>query len=320
LRAAIAVRLAQTRGIVVPAGDIFITNGAQAAIDLIVAALLEPGDRALVEDPGYFNVCAILRASGIEPLGVGVDDQGICVERFGRRSARLTYLTPSHQYPTGAVLSLERRVALLEWAERTQAWIVEDDYDSEFNYRGRTQPALRALGADGRVIYLGTFSKTLTPALRIAYIVVPTALKPIFAAMQIVRGAAPNTLVQAALARFMSRGYFSRHVTNMRKIYDERRRFVLDAFSERFGESIRIDDSRAGLHFVAHIPSGDDRAMSAAAAKHGIVVPALSSYAVERSDLCGLLIGFAAAAPAKVRGAVRLLAEGPLAKYAVAKR
>jgi GntR family transcriptional regulator / MocR family aminotransferase len=307
LRDAVAQRLRQTRGVACSADQVFITNGAQAAFALIIRALLETGDLAVVEDPGYRSVYAILTARGIHIHAAPVDDAGIDVDAFARCRAGLVYVTPSHQYPTGVILSLDRRFALLEWAERRGSWIVEDDYDSEFNYTGRPQPALHVLADGGRVLYVGTFSKVLSPALRLAYIVVPTVLRKTFAAVQTVVGSAPDTVTQAALARFMDAGYLSRHISKMRRVYDERRRFISAELGKR--DVFHVRDSRAGLHFIVELSKGlEDREVSRRATSAGLIVPALSSFYYSRVGRRGLLIGFAAHAKDQAREAIDVLA------------
>lgn len=309
LRRAIAARLAQSRGIVVDAQDVLITGGAQAALATIAQVLLDSGDRAIIEDPAYPNAVAILRARSASVVPVPVDEEGIGVERFAHRAARIAYVTPSHQYPMGWVLSLERRLKLLAWAERCGAWIVEDDYDSEFDYTGRRPPALHALAAGGRVLYVGTFSKILAPALRIGYVIVPPELRRALLAAHSVLGGAPDLFVQAALARFIERGYLGRHITRMRRLYDERRDAAARALSEHCGQDARVIDARAGLHFVVLMRKGlDDRAVARLAAQSGIIVPALSSYAIDRKGMQGLVVGFAATPPAQAWRAARRLA------------
>jgi GntR family transcriptional regulator/MocR family aminotransferase len=310
LRRAIAARLAQSRGIVVDADEILITGGAQTALAAIAQVLLDPGDRAVIEDPAYPNAVAILRAKSAAMIAVPVDEAGICVERFARRAARLAYVTPSHQYPMGWVLSLERRLKLLAWAERCGAWIVEDDYDSEFDYTGRRPPALHALAAGGRVLYVGTFSKTLAPALRIGYIIVPPELRRALRAAHAILGGAPALFVQAALARFIERGYLGRHIARMRRLYDERREAAAQALREHCAHDLCVMDAGAGLHFVALLRKGiDDRAASRLAAQSGLVVPALSSYAIERTGMNGLVVGFAATPPVRAWRAAQHLAQ-----------
>ena len=294
LRAAIARRLQQTRGIVCSPEQIFITGGAQAAFAAVCEVLLNEGDAAVVEDPGYSHVRAALLAHGATLVAAPVDAAGIDVHSFARRRAKLAYVTPSHQYPTGSVLSLDRRFALLDWAARHDAWILEDDYDSEFNYTQRPQPALQGLDARARVIYAGTFSKVLAPALRIAYLVVPPALRDAFAAVQQVGSGPPGSLVQAALARFMDEGHLGRHIAKMRKVYDERRRFAADELAKFPGAPLRVLDTRAGLHFIAELPPRiRDTDVSPRAAAAGIILPALSSYFHEKPARNGIVVGYA---------------------------
>lgn len=310
LREAIAKRLQQARGIACSPERVLITGGAQAAFSLIVRVLLGRGDLAVVEDPGYPNVRATLVAHGAHIFAAPVDEAGINVDAFARQRAKLAYVTPSHQYPSGSVLSLDRRSALLHWAEKHDGWIVEDDYDSEFNYTGRPQPALHSLAEGRRVVYVGTFSKVLSPALRIAYIVVPQALRAAFTAAQQVTGGAPDTIVQAALARFMNAGHLGRHITKMRKIYDERRRFVRAQLETMSGPRLRVNDSSAGLHFVAELPDGvRDDVVSERAAAAGVILPPLSGYFHERPARRGLVVGYAATAIPEARNAIAVVAD-----------
>ena len=308
LRAAIARRLQQTRGVVSSPGQVLITGGAQSAFSLICRVLLAAGDAAIIEDPGYSNVRAVLLACRARILGIPVDETGIMVSTFAKRKAKLAYVTPSHQYPSGAVLSLERRFALLDWAAEHDSWIVEDDYDSEFNYTQRPHPALQGLGNGERVIYVGTFSKVLSPALRIAYLVLPSALLAAFEATSQIFGGPPDMFVQAALARFMDEGHFGRHIARMRNVYDERRRFVSGELATRGGGAFTIRDTRAGLHFVAELPSEiDDVPFSKRAAQHGIIAPALSGYYYGTARRNGAVIGYASSAIEIAKSAVATL-------------
>jgi GntR family transcriptional regulator / MocR family aminotransferase len=309
LREAIARRLRQTRGIACSADTVIITGGAQAAFALIARVLLARGDSTIVEEPGYPSVRAAFLAEGARIHYVPVDHAGIRVAAFANRRARLVHTTPSHQYPTGTVLSLERRLALLSWAKKQDAWIVEDDYDSEFNYTGRAQPALHSLDDGQHVLYAGTFSKSLAPGLRIAYIVVPGSLRMAFEAALDVAGTAPSMVLQRALATFMERGHFGRHVTKMRKIYDQRRRFVSEELVRLSGSTMEIVDSMAGLHFIAYLPKAiSDAAASARALQLGVIAPALSSYYHGSPESNGLVIGYAAAdLPAAKQAAAKLV-------------
>ena len=308
LRAAIARRLQQTRGIVCSPDQILISSGVQSAFSLTCRVLLDDRDLAVIENPGYSNVRAILLAFGVRIFDAPVDDAGIVVSSFQKRRAKLAYVTPSHQYPSGAVLSLDRRFALLAWAAEQDAWIIEDDYDSEFNYTDRPQPALQGLDNGERVIYLGTFSKVLSPALRIAYLVLPRALLAAFEAAAQVTGGPPDMFVQAALARFMENGHLGRHIVRMRKMYDQRRRFVSTELTGQSRGAFRIRDSRAGLHFVAELPPEiDDISFSKRAEDLGVIVPALSSYYHGGSIRNGIVVGYASTAIESAKPAVAAL-------------
>ncbi|HEY8313463.1 MAG TPA: PLP-dependent aminotransferase family protein [Candidatus Baltobacteraceae bacterium] len=310
LRAAIARRLQQTRGIVCSVDQILITGGAQAAFSLVARVMLDANDVAVIEDPGYSSVRAILLARGAKILAAPVDEAGIDVSSFRKRRAKLAYVTPSHQYPTGAVLSLDRRLALLDWAAKNDGWIIEDDYDSEFNYTGRPQPALQGLGDGRRVIYVGTFSKVLSPALRIAYLVIPQSLRSSFEAVHQITHGPPSTIVQSALARFMDDGHLSRHIAKMRRIYDQRRCCVSAELEKVAGSVFRVRDSRAGLHFIAELPRNvRDADFSRRAARQGIIVPALSSYFHGESTLNGIVVGYAATSIPDARRAVAAMVD-----------
>lgn len=309
LREAIASRLEQTRAVACLPGQVLIVSGVQSALSLISAVLLRDGDATIIEDPSYPNARAVFEARQARIVPTPVDRDGVNAALFPRSGARLVYVTPSHQYPTGAVLSLERRFALLQWAETHDAWIVEDDYDSEFNYTGRPQPALHGLAGGRRVLYLGTFSKVLSPALRLAYLVVPRELRRAFESVHRISGGIQNTILQAALARFMSEGYFGRHITRMRKLYDQRRAFVAAELARAAGGSFQIRDSRAGLHFIAELPARvNDVSLSARSKKLGIIVPPLSRYFLGSAPQNGLLVGFAATTLPAAAAAISTLA------------
>lgn len=310
LREEIAKRLHQTRGLACTPNQVLIFGGAQAAFTLIVRVLLKTGDTVLVEEPGYPSVRAVFAAERMRLVGARVDEAGVDVARFAQRRAAMIHTTPSHQYPTGAVLSLQRRLGLLEWANKNQSWVIEDDYDSEFNYTGNPQPALHSLDGGRRVLYVGTFSKVLSPALRIAYIVVPETLHSAFAAAQQVIGAQPSSILQLAVAGLMERGHFSRHVTKMRKVYNERRLAVTSELSRLLGKRIQIHDTRAGLHFSVLLPDAIvAEQVSQKAAERGIIVPPLSGYFMGPPFLNGIALGYASTPVPEAKLAVAALAE-----------
>lgn len=309
LRHAIASRIRQTRGVVCEPEQVIVTSGAQGAFSLICRAVLEKGETVIVEDPGYPSVRKTLASFGAKIVSARVDERGIDVRALRERSARLIYVTPSHQYPTGSILSLDRRLELLEWARIGDAMIVEDDYDSEFAYTGRPLPALQGLDREGRVLYVGTFSKVLAPSLRVGYVVVPDRIRNLFRTIQDAISVAPSALLQHALTGFMESGHLSRHITKMRKAYDERRRVISGLLASAAGASFAIRDSQAGLHFIAMLPrSIRDVDVAKRAADRGIFVPPLSGYCHQKPSLNGVIIGFAATPPKEAKAAVLALA------------
>src|SRR5215475_1174033 len=252
LREAIAERLRRLRGVDVSPDRIVIVNGSQQALDLISRVLLEPGDRVLIEEPHYTGARSAFNAAGAELVAAPVDQDGIQIpkQKLRGRLPRLVYVTPSHQFPTGVVLPLVRRLELLDWASRANAVIVEDDYDSEYRYDGRPLQALAGLDREGRVIYVGTFSKILFPALRLGYLVLPKSLvEPIVTAKAI--GDTGNaTLEQLALADFISQGHFDRHLRRTNASNAARRNALVGAICKEFTERAEVCGANAGLHFL----------------------------------------------------------------------
>ena len=229
LRAAIAEYLGRARGVRCTAEHVVVVAGSQQGLDLIARVLLDPGDQAMVEDPGYGGLKGVLRSCGAIPVAVPVDEAGfdpVAAERLWP-TARLACITPSHQFPSGATMPLERRLALIDWAARNGGWIVEDDYDSDFRYGGRPLAALQGLDGGRRTLYCGTFSKSMFPALRLGWLVVPPDLLPSFLAARRLADMAPSILTQAAMADFMTEGLFTAHLRRMRALYAERRRALL---------------------------------------------------------------------------------------------
>ena len=300
LREAIASHVQTARGTQCAAEQVVIVAGAQQGLDLICRVLLDSGDRAWMEEPGYPGARSALLGSGARIVPVRVDAEGLDVQAGARRAgdARLVYVTPSHQYPLGVPMSLRRRLSLLKWAAAARAWVIEDDYDSEFRYATRAIPCLHGLDTDGRVIYIGSFSKTLFPALRLGFVIVPSALQDKVVAARRVADQHPPVLDQAVLADFILDGHFGRHLRRMRIAYRERLE-ALTAGAERFcGGVLRLRAVQTGLHAVADLDGVDAFRVSLEAAKRGVEATPLAVYFAHPARAAnGLVLGFAAVRP-----------------------
>ena len=332
LREAIAEHVRAARGAQCDASQVFVVAGAQQGLDLLARVLLDPGDRMWMEDPGYPAARYAFLAAGARLVSVPVDEEGLDVAAGARRAgdARLVFVSPSHQFPSGVPLSLARRLALLRWAAGAGAWIVEDDYDSEFRYGARPLPCLQGLDADGRVIYVGSFSKTLFPALRLGFLIVPPDLPARLIGARRAADLHPPIVTQAALADFMAGGHFASHLRRMRAAYAERLE-ALEHAARRHGRgALRLRPVRTGLHAVADLEGVDAEAVGREAMARGVeVTPLCSYYAGGRRGTDALVMGFAAARPESLaEGVVRLVAAieavarpprrsaGPLARVA----
>jgi GntR family transcriptional regulator/MocR family aminotransferase len=310
LRTAIARYLASARGVVCEPEQVVVVAGAQAGLDLVCRLVLDPGDAAWIEEPGYLGARGALAGAGARLVPVPVDAEGIVVAAGTARAprARLVYTTPSHQFPLGATMSLARRLELLDWAASAGAWVVEDDYDSEYRYAGRPIAAMQGLDASQRVVYLGTFSKTMLPALRLGYLVLPRGL--VGAAAIAIRhtGHGVSTTLQAALAEFVELGHFAAHVRRMRGLYARRQAMLVEALTRRCGDVIAVEGADAGLQLAARLTRPlDDRALAAALAASGVVAPPLSGFHLARPRVRGLLLGYAAVPEREIPPAVDVL-------------
>jgi GntR family transcriptional regulator/MocR family aminotransferase len=263
-----------------------------------------------MEEPGYPGARRALLMSGCTPVPVPVDAEGLIVERGAQRcaSARAAYVTPSHHFPLGMTLSAGRRLQLLNWAERADAWVIEDDYDSEYRFGGQPLSSLQGLDGDARVIYVGTFSKVCYPALRIGYLILPPALVPAFRAVRDAIDIFPPVLQQRALADFMREGQFARHIRRMRALYAERRERLILALKSQLGDAIEIISAPAGIHLVMRMPAGvDDQSVAASARAAGIGCTALSSCYFGRARWRGLILGYGGVASGQIDDAVQRL-------------
>ena len=263
------------------------------------------GDPIAIEDPGYQNARAVFAAHGLVLHGVPVDDDGIRTNLLPEH-ATLAYVTPSHQFPLGGALPLARRKELLDWARRTGAYIVEDDYDSEFG--AHPLPALQSLDRDERVIYVGTFSKSLAPGLRLGYVVAPPHLAQTFRATREIIGLGASTELQATMAEFITRGHFSRHVRRMATTYERRRHLVVNALAQNVPCGYSVGPAQTGLHVAVSGPPDFDDVRAANSMPDGQRVMPISTLCVERTDCKGLLMGFSAGTDDAVSSAARALA------------
>ncbi len=311
LREAIATHLRCARGVVATAAQVVVVNGSQQALDLTARLLIDKGDRVVVEEPSYEAARQIFVAAGARLLPRQVDGAGLDVTRLPRK-ARLAYVTPSHQFPTGAVLSLSRRLELLRWAERTGAHILEDDYDSEFHYEGRPLAAVQGLDRSGRVLYVGTFSKVLFPSLRIGYLVVPPSLVPALAAVRWLTDCHSPNFEQEVLADFITEGHFERHLRRSRARNASLRNALLEAFQESFGDRVLITGANGGIHMVAWlrgVPASELPELRARAARRGVGVYPVEPYYMRPPGEAGLLVGYGSLNEREIRSGVRILAE-----------
>ncbi|MCR6483626.1 PLP-dependent aminotransferase family protein [Amycolatopsis sp. OK19-0408] len=306
LRAAIARHAGVSRSVRAAADDVIVTQGAQQALDLLCRVLLSPGDRVAVEEPGYRQAKLLFASHGAEVVGVPVDGEGLDVAALPPRT-KLVYVTPSHQFPLGTPMSLARRAALLAWASHADALVVEDDYDSEFRFSDRPLEPLQSLDRDGRVAYVGSFSKTLLPMLRLGFLVAPPSLRDALRQARQLADWHGDPVAQAALARFVDEGLFARHLRRATKVYAQRHERLVSALDSRFADRLRVVPSAAGLHLCA-LADVDLEPIAARASAAGVAVQTLS-------DLCGgspapgLVLGYGSIPVAEIDAGLAALAE-----------
>jgi GntR family transcriptional regulator/MocR family aminotransferase len=312
LRAAIAKHIGVSRAVRTSADDVIVTQGAQQAFDLIGRLFIAEGMCVAVEEPGYPFVAMLFRSQGAQVVGVPVDQEGLDADAIPA-SARIVYVTPSHQFPLGRAMSLQRRTKLLAWAERRNAVIIEDDYDSEFRYGGRPLDPLQSLDRSGRVIYVGSFSKVLLPSLRLGFLVAPASLQPALRAAKQLTGWHGELATQAALARFIAQGLLARHIRKVSREYSQRYALIAHLLDKHFSRWLRLIPALSGLHLTAEaLPSNqvDMEQVVRSAEQRGIRVQKLSDFYAAKPKSDGLVIGYGAIQSARIEEGMKRLAAG----------
>ncbi|MBP7776252.1 MAG: PLP-dependent aminotransferase family protein [Acidobacteria bacterium] len=311
LRVAIARHVGVSRAVRAEADDVVVTQGAQQAFDLVGRVLIAPGAVVAVEDPGYSRVRMLYRSLGARVAGVPVDDEGLVVDAIPRR-ARLVYVTPSHQFPLGTTMSLGRRAALLAWADRCDGAIVEDDYDTEFRFGGRPLDPLQSLDRAGRVIYVGSFSKVLLPALRVGFLVAPLSLQSALHAAKQLTDWHGDLATQAALARFIDTGLLARHIRAVTREYADRYARLAEGLERRLAPWLRVVPSAAGMHLTATVAPDatvDIAHVVARAGARGVAVRRLADFYVDAPAVDGLVMGYGGIAASRIDDGLARLAE-----------
>ena len=309
LRRALSSYLSNVRGVRAAPEQVIVTPSAQAAIDLVTRLLLDPRDEVWIEDPCYIRAKSAFAAADAKLIPVSVDDDGMDPAKAPRSKPRLIYVTPSHHCPTGVTMPMPRRLQLLEAAKSANAFILEDDYDSEIHYDGRPIAALQGLDGNGRVLYVGTFSKTMMPALRAGYLVVPTSLVPVFEAAQRYTGHLMPAMVQAALAEFLDEGHYSSHIRKMRKVYSLRRQILIEGLARELPKNIHVHVPGGGLQmYISFTQRVDDIALADKLQQAGVgCLPVSRNYFAE--PVRGLYLGFAAPDEDEIEQGVKTLTQ-----------
>jgi GntR family transcriptional regulator / MocR family aminotransferase len=310
LREAIAEYLRSARAVRCTTEQVIVLGGSQQALHLCARVLTDPGDPVWIEEPGYLGARVAFLGAGAKLIPVPVDAEGLNIEAGIRRepNPRVIYVTPSHQYPLGATMSLQRRVRLLEFARKTGAWVIEDDYDSEYRYVSRPLSALQGLDTGSRVIYVGTFSKVLFPSLRLGYIVVPPELLQVFANAREEADIISPVVFQAALSDFMRQGHFARHIRRMRGLYTQRRDVLVEEIQSHLSDFLTVEYADSGMHLVALLPEGyDDFEAGRAAAEEHVITAALSPLYLRAPKRAGLILGFGSTDAGQIRAGVKRL-------------
>jgi GntR family transcriptional regulator/MocR family aminotransferase len=310
-REAVAGYLRTSRAVRCVADQIMVVSGSQQALDITARVLLEPGSPVWMEEPGYSGARDALSLSGARLIPVPVDAEGLDVAAgiAACPAARAVYVTPSHQYPLGMTMSASRRLQLLDWAQGSGSWIIEDDYDSEYRYGSLPIASLQGLDRGARVLYIGTFSKVLFPSLRLGYLVIPPDLVARFAAVRDAMDIFPPALHQAALTELIQEGHFARHIRRMRPVYRERRTALVEAIAQELGDSVQIVGDSAGLHLTVLLPDAwNDREIAARAARQSLwTMPLSACHLAGTGTRQGLVLGFGGSEVTEIRAGVRRL-------------
>jgi len=310
-RQAIAEYVTNVRGVCCDASQVMIVNGSQQGLEISARTLLDPGDPVWIEEPGYPGAVQAFGAVAGKLIPVQVDDEGLDVKEGIRRcpQARAAFITPSHQFPMGMTMSAGRRMMLLDWADRNNSWIVEDDYDSEYDFRNRPIAAVQGLDTNARVIYVGTFSKILFPSLRLGYLIVPSDLVSAFCRIRRASDIAHSTLEQAVLTDFIQEGHLARHIRRMRMLYMERNEILTAELKKQLGDSVELVSAQAGMHLVCLLPSAvEDTSIWQRATKAGIASWPLSVCYQGKPQRCGLILGYGGVDQKQIQDGVKRLA------------
>jgi GntR family transcriptional regulator/MocR family aminotransferase len=308
LREAIAAHLRRSRAVVCDASQVIVVNGSQQALDLVARVLLEPGDRVAIEEPQYRGAREVFRAAGARLHPVAVDGDGLNPAKLPDR-ARLAFVTPSHQFPTGTILPLARRLALLEWAKHADAVVIEDDYDGEFRYAGQPVESMQGLDTEGRVIYTGTFSRTIFPALRIGYLIAPRSLVPVLTTAKWLCDRHTAAIEQETLAEFITAGAYERYLRRARRENAVRRSALLDAIHKYLGDRVEVTGDGSGAHVVLWPRSREpEESVISQAASQSVGVYGISRYFLRRPSRTGLMLGYSRMKEEEIREGIRRLA------------
>ena len=313
LREAISTHLSLSRGVNCAAEQIIITNGTQQSLDLISSIFISKNDEVCLEDPSYFGARDIFSAIGAKIVAIPIDAEGFDLSSAQKlsRKPRLIYVTPSHQYPLGVTMSLARRMNLLEWARETESFIIEDDYDSEYRYAGRPLASLQGLDRNGRVIYIGTFSKTVFPALRLGFLVAPKDLIDIFTSAKALRDWHSPQLDQAVLAEFITDGHFAKHLRKMRGLYENRQEILVEESKKNLGGMLEVAPASLGMHLIGWLPEGvDDMPIFIEALlKHNLQIAPISASCINQTLRGGFFLGYTAFDGRQIKDGVKKMKE-----------